>query len=71
MLVIVLGNCSVYFGRSYVHQYSCSIHVGKKDLKPCMGLKLNEIENVKFLAVLVVNQLRANQLLQVYSGETK
>lgn len=43
------------FGRSYVHQYGCSTHIGRKDLKPTMGPKLNEIEDVKVPAVLVLN----------------
>lgn len=71
MLVIILGNCLLSFGRSYVHQYGCSIHIGREDLKPTVKLKLNGIEDVKVPAMLVLYQLRENQLLWVLSGEAK
>lgn len=35
------------FGRSHVHQSSCSVHMGKKDIKPTVGQQLTEIEDVK------------------------
>lgn len=71
MLVIISGNCLLSFGRSYVHQYGRSIHIGRGDLKPAVKLKLNGIEDVKVPAMLVLYQLRANQLLWVLSGEAK
>ena len=43
------------FGRSYVHQRGCSVHIGREDLKPAVKLKLNGIEDVKVPAMLVLN----------------
>lgn len=55
MLVIISGNCLVSFGRSYVHQCGCSVHIGREDLKPAVKLKLNGIEDLKVPAMLVLN----------------